>query len=283
MTTILDDWIKEEREPLEKAYTVLEEILSYEHDLKINEIRQACEAFGLTLTNAMQAEDNKTLTIQLASQNLQVSLDPETRLFHLKQVRKWKSLLDKKSNFKRYRDIDAHAIHMHMLRLHGSENLVKMKSEEKGACTIVPYAIDKIQTDDLSLHLIESQMDGTKKTLKEIIEEGARNDAPWPNLNGAQRRGVFLTKDITSSDKSFKIEGEKVTISTKNQPESFVHSPFIERPIHLVIDIGGYKNNKLKITQVRRNENQETIEFTINRFSSRLLKTIEIDHRIYMD
>ena len=292
--TILDDWREQERDGLTKAYDAVEAIVRHpEGAVPLEMVRNLAGILGVHNCHITAGEANRTFIISLADGKLEVGNETARYEARVVQLQQWRDELSSKARWDRISEVDMHVIHMHMARLHGNHLIDLMRGSADGR-GLVPYAIDTLESDELSVHLLSTRCEDvvsapdlnastsieTRRSIVErAIETIAENGPRWSNLPGMQRRGISVGAGMKSDE--ITIEGNTVTVSTKNFPESIQMADFNDKPLHEVIDLGGYRNNKLKIVRSMRIANREQIAFNINRNAQHMRVRLHIDPKKY--
>ena len=292
--TILDDWRNEERENLNRAYDAIETIVRHpEGPVPLDTVRALTNILGVHNCHITSGEGQRTFVISLADGKLEVGNESSRYEARMVQLQQWRDELSSKAAWERVSEVDVHVIHMHMVRLHGSQLIDMMRSSRDGR-GIVPYAIDTLETDELSIHLLstrcndvvsspdlseKSSIEARCTIVERAIEAIAENGPRWSNLPGMQRRGISISTGMKTDVVT--IEGNTVTVSTKAFPESLQMADYNDKPLHEVIDLGGYRNDKLKIIRSMRISNRDQIDFNINRNAQHMRVRLQIDAKKY--
>lgn len=293
-TTILSQWRDEERENLTQVYDAMEDIIRHP-DGKVpqDKIASLRDLLGIPTFQVTAGDEHRTFVFGLADDKLEVGNETERYEARLTQLQRWRDELASDARWNRYSEVDGHVIHLHMVRIHGNKlnDFFRTTRDIRG---FLPYAIDAVESDALSIHLLSARCSGidpsfevdpstdferrqqiVKRSLEIIAESGPR----WSTLPGMQRRGISISTGMKTD--AVKIDGDTVILETKAFPEALISKNFIGQPLHEVIDLGGYRNKNLTITRAGRIPNTDKLAFNINRNAKHMRVRIPIDHTLF--
>ena len=289
METVLESWRAEHRDELAVIYDRLGEILSApDRAITSDEVQEIAGLLGIGPRQCERSETGHTVIFDIIDGKLDISTDRTGHDHQVAQLRDWTRDLDLPARWERFRDVDSHVIHMHMKKLHG-ERLAELirKAGFKG---MIPWHIDIVETDTLSIHLISGSCDriddnlqiaddADERTRTEVIRRAittiAETGLEWSKLPGTVRRGITITANHSTDPLT--IDGDEIRIKVDSLPEVLKQeNVYIGRPLHEIVDIDGYRDESMVIRGMSRRNTDSTITFLINRGRAPVRRRIDI-------
>lgn len=283
MDTIVEEWRLQEKEGLMAFYDALEAIVRSDGRIGIDAISGLTQMLGTSLRNVVQGD--RSFILNLVDYKIDVANDDLRRAAGLAQLEYWRGQLAKPAKWNRHREVDDHIIHMHLKRLKGGQ-FPELLAERYNGAGLIPYAMDIVESDLLSLHIIASGCAGfgidqgndqpaaNEDIVRRAIRELGESDFRWASLPNSLRRGIHITADFSANGAS--IKGNHVEIATSGLPSTFVSRDHIGRPIHDIVDIKGFRNDDLKVRSVIRKANEDRIVFVIDRHAAPMRRRLEL-------
>jgi len=289
MQTILETWRTKHRDELAHLYARLQDILSQpDRAITSGEVEEIAALLGIGPRQCERSETGRTVIFDMVDGKLDISTEELGREHQIAQLKDWIHDLDRPARWEGFRDVDAHVIHMHMKQLHG-ERLADM-IREAGFKGMIPWHIDTIETDTLSLHLIscschriddglQVETDADEKTRTETITRAiatiAETGLEWSKLPGTVRRGITITANHNSD--VLTIDGDEVRVKIDSLPESLKQeNVYIGRPLHEIVDLDGYHDESMVIRGMSHRANGPLITFLITRGDNPVRRRLEI-------
>ena len=288
MQTIIEQWRVAHREELESFYTLLQSQI-FGSDTKITSevIEKATSLLGITSKQTERSESGRTVIFDLADGKIDFSIEDVGRNHQAAQIADWMNQIQKPAKWERFREVDAHVIHMHMKHLHG-EQLPEM-IRKAGVSGLIPWHIDALETDSLSIHLLserckmvdddlelreEAKEDERAEFINEAISRVGNAGLTWSKLPGSVRRGITITGNHQSE--TVTIDGDKVRIKLEHLPETLKEeNVYIGRPLHEIVDIKGYRDENMRIKGMSRRSIDSSMTFLVNRHGKDVRRRIE--------
>lgn len=288
MQTIIEQWRIEHREELEGLYSLLQSQISGS-DTKISSetIEEASSLLGITVRQAERSESGRTVIFDLADGKIDFSIEDVGRDHQAAQIADWMHQIQKPAKWERFREVDAHVIHMHMKRLHG-EQLPEM-IRKAGVSGLIPWHIDALETDSLSIHLLserckmvdddlelrkEAEEHERSEFINEAISRVGNAGITWSKLPGSVRRGITITGNHQSE--TVTINGDEIRIKLEHLPETLKEeNVYIGRPLHEIVDIKGYRDESMRIRGMSRRSTDSSMTFLVNRHGKDVRRRIE--------
>lgn len=278
MQTIRETWRQRHRDEVLRLYDDIELMLSHPDGIITSEAAGAIAVqLGLEERQYELSDDKNVIIYDLADSKLDLSTKEATLDFQREEVKRWKSEISKPAKWGKIRPVDEHVLHFHMKAIHGESlsGLIRNASWEG----LIPWHIDVIETDELSVHLISSQLhkldddlflDKERSTqerenaIKKAVDKIRKSELSWAVLPGSARRSNEITANFRND--TVRVEGNEVKVSFEGLPETKkLKESYIGRPVHEIVDINGFRNDKLIITEMTLREMSKTMTFIINR------------------
>lgn len=260
METILETWRQEHVDQLRGLYSVIQEALAEpERSFTEQDIATMTGMLGTTQQQAELSETGRTLILDLADGKIALGNSSLGHVYQTGQITDWIEQIERPSTWGRMREVDTHIIHMHMAAIHG-DRLPEM-IRRAGITGLIPWAVDVIEMDTLSLHLISSRCadidedlelpdDATERqrvdTIRRAIDRIDNTGLSWTRLPSTERRGITITSK--HNDARVRLEGDHVTLTFENLPETLKNaSSYAGRPLHEIVDVCGFRDDAVRI------------------------------------
>lgn len=277
MQTILNEWRNQEREELSALYDKLESLIKEGATINQDDVSDLCQILGVPRHRITIADNQRSAVLAITDEAISISTEEQTRDYELAQISAWRRELSRKADWSRHDAIDDHVIHFHIKRIAGN-SLAETYQEEFFFMRPFSKHLEVLETDDLTIHILSSQCHNLCESLKvdsndtaerrmKVLEEGLKmlleNGPTWSRLPGMKIRGIQIHADLDNP--KAKIEGNTLSINTVGLPETFKMINFVGKPIHEIMEIEGYKNDNVTVSQITSTSPNE-IKMRINRY-----------------
>jgi len=277
MQTILNEWRNQERQELTALYDKLESLITEGALINMGHIDDLCHILGIPRHRITIADNQKSAVLAITDEAISISTEEGNREAELAQIDAWRRELLKKADWNRHDAIDDHVIHFHIKRIAG-DLLAETYQEEFFFMRPFSKHLEVLETDDLTIHILSSKChslceslivdnDTTPERRQEVLETGLKmlleNGPTWARLPGMKIRGIQIHANLDNP--RAKIEGNTLSINTVGLPETFKMIDFVGKPIHEIMEIEGYHNDHVTVSQVTSTKPNE-MTMRINRY-----------------